>query len=52
LFEVPIRTSRAAGSVDQVAVLANVLFTNSFQAVCRKASKSRNQVRLGGFPKD
>jgi hypothetical protein len=29
-----------------------MLFTNSFQAVCRKANKSRNQVRRSEFPKD
>jgi hypothetical protein len=29
-----------------------MLFANSFQAVCRKTNKSRNQVRPGGFPKD
>jgi len=51
-FEVPIRPWGEAGSADQVAVLAKLLFTNSFQAVCRMASKSRNQVRPGGFPKD
>jgi hypothetical protein len=51
-FEVPIRPSGAAGLADQVAVLAKLLFTNSFQAACRKANKSRNQVRRGGFPKD
>jgi len=38
-FEVPIRPSGAAGLADQVAVLAKMLFTNSFRAVCRKANK-------------
>ena len=52
LFEVPIRTKRAARLADQVAILAKVLFTNGFQAVCRKANKSKNQVRRSEFPKD
>jgi hypothetical protein len=51
-FEVPIRPLHAARSADQVAVLAKVLFTNSFRAACRKANKSRNQVRPSEFPKD
>jgi hypothetical protein len=41
----------AARLADQVAILAKVLFTNSFQAVCRKANKSKNQVRRSEFPK-
>jgi len=51
-FEVPIRPSGAAGFADQVAVLAKMLFTNSFQAAGRKTNESRNQVRRSGFPKD
>ena len=42
----------AAGLADQAAILAKVLFTNGFQAVCRKANKSGNQVRRSEFPKD
>jgi len=41
----------AARLADQVAILAKMLFTNSFQAVCRKANKSENQVRRREFPK-
>jgi hypothetical protein len=36
----------------QAAVLAKVLFINSFLAVYRKANKSGNQVRRREFPKD
>jgi hypothetical protein len=51
LLEAEIRTKRVVRMVAQVAVLAKVLFTNSFQAVCRKANKSENQVRPSEFPK-
>jgi hypothetical protein len=47
----PIRAESPAGAADQVAILAKVLFTNGFQAVCRKANKSGNQVRRSEFPK-
>jgi len=36
---------------DQVAILARVLFTNSFQAAWRKANTSGNEVRRSEFPK-
>jgi len=36
----------------QAAVLAKVLFINSFFTVHRKANKSGNQVRRREFPKD
>ena len=51
LFDVPNQAAMAARLADQVAILAKVLFTNSFQAVCRKANKSKNQVRRSEFPK-
>jgi len=51
LFEAPNRAAIAARLADQVAVLAKVLFTNSFQAACRKANTSENQVRRREFPK-
>jgi len=46
----PIRAEAPARAADQVAILAKLLFTNGFQAVCRKANKSGNQVRLSEFP--
>jgi hypothetical protein len=46
------RVAIPARLVDQVAILAKVLFTNSFQAACWKANKSGNQVRRSEFPKD
>jgi hypothetical protein len=52
LLDVPIRAESPAWAVDQFAILAKVLFTNGFQAVCRKANKSGNQVRRSEFPKD
>jgi hypothetical protein len=44
-----MKSIRNAG---QAAVLAKVLFINSFFAAYRKANKSRNQVRRDEFPKD
>src|SRR5437588_9886563 len=52
LFEAVRRAVIRARRADQVAILAKVLFTNGFQAVCRKANKSGNQVRRSEFPKD
>ena len=52
LFETDHQAAIPARLADQVAILAKVLFTNSFQAVCRKANKSKNQVRRSEFPKD
>ena len=52
LLDVPIRAESPAWAFDQFAILAKVLFTNGFQAVCRKANKSKNQVRRSEFPKD
>ena len=51
LFQAPRRGAIPAQLADQVAILAKVLFTNSFQAACRKANKSGNQVRRREFPK-
>jgi len=36
----------------QAAILAKVLFINSFLAIYRKVNKSGNQVRRREFPKD
>jgi len=44
-FDVPIRPFGKTRVADQVAVLAKMLFTNSFQAACRKANMSG--IRLG-----
>ena len=46
LFESANPAIGAAGLADQVAFLAKMLFTNSFQAACRKANMSG--IRLGG----
>jgi len=51
-FEVPIRPFGKTRVADQVAFLAKVLFTNSFQAASRNANMSGNQVRPSEFPKD
>jgi hypothetical protein len=51
LLETAHQAAIAARSADQVAILAKVLFTNGFQAVCRKANKSGDQVRRSEFPK-
>jgi hypothetical protein len=51
LLETAHRAAIPARSADQVAILAKVLFTNGFHAVCRKANKSEDQVRRSEFPK-
>jgi len=45
-FEVPIRPFGVTRVADQVALLAKVLFTNSFAAAGRKVNMSG--IRLGG----
>jgi hypothetical protein len=51
-FEVPIRPFGKTRVADQVAVLAKVLFTNSFQGCLSEGEHVRNQVRPSEFPKD
>src|SRR4051812_41262290 len=51
LFKELGQATGAAWLADQVAILAKMLFTNSFHAACRKANKSGNQVRRREFPK-
>src|SRR5882757_5225539 len=52
LLDAPNQAAMAARLADQVAILAKMLFTNSFQAVSRKTNTSGNQVRRSEFPKD